>query len=333
MKGRHTLKRKQQKRKRRKTLRGGAKVSANNVKKEIAAVLAAQASGKGLNPTEQEVYNFLEDKAGAKDKVPPSLEFLNRTYYKDPKTLTGNSWSTELKAVLTNQTKTNQEKLTLFEQYKAELDKKVPLSKTVEFNKGKKLIAIGNRIQDLAAAAAAAGAPVTPINPDTHAGVVVKFSDGKALYTVGKDTKGKDLYGFPKGKIDFELIGGVSQKQTSNSAALRELKEETGFFVNGTQLQRATFDSAGKPTGVDPLSYTIRTITEERRTYPMGQQTVNAYYYIIEVNESSVAKGPNLSTLTENAMQENILRYEIQYQYDKNRYSPRQYNRFSKFRF
>ncbi len=325
--------RKQLRKRTSKTLRGGAKVNPNNVKREIANVQKAQTSGRALTPKEQEVYNFLQDKAGAKRAAPPSLEFLQRSYYNDPTALTGSSWSNALKAIVPNASMTLQNKKTLLQQYKTEVSKKSPLSKTVAYNLLKKTIAIDNRIQDLLKEEAAGAGAGAPMNPDTHAGVVVKFSDGKVLYTVGKDIKGNELYGFPKGHIDMKTIGGVAAKEDSRVAALRELEEETGFSVKGNQLQRKTFNAIGKATGDDPHMYTIQSMNEERRTYSMGSDTINAYYLILEVRERSSDQGPSLTPLTENAMHENIVRCEIQEQYDPSKAQPRRYNRFSQFRF
>jgi 8-oxo-dGTP pyrophosphatase MutT (NUDIX family) len=163
---------------------------------------------------------------------------------------------------------------------------------------------------------------------DTKAATVVRFSDGKVLYTVsGKPKK----YGFPKG--DIETLedppkSGKYRREGSKEAALRELMEETGFHRDNTFLKRTV-------NGVtDPKFYTILGEKEVRQTIKIGKDSVNCSYYILQLKEKSTDPGPDLSRLTANAVNEKIDAYEIVDQYDPSlRQQQRDYNQFSSFRF
>lgn len=177
-------------------------------------------------------------------------------------------------------------------------------------NEKKKRIAFQNRQKEfLEAAYIAAGGP--PII-DKRAGCVIVFSDRKALYTVTKD-QGVEKYGFPKGEIEFVLPNPADirtvTRENSVSAALRELREETGFQLSAIPV----------PTTLpQPFVATLR-----RLQYP-DVYTVKSvkyhrdnenYYLILYLQEASTATGPSLLPLTSNASNEKIIRYDIRDQF------------------
>ena len=250
---------------------------------------------------------------------PPHNNFLNWPY--NVTRANKKNWSTALKNYRNNTSITNQDKLNRIQSYYTKVSSQLPLS----YNFYKKKIALENRKKELL------GKAYQQILFDERAGCVIVFSDDKALYTVAKDT-GK--YGFPKGEIEFILpdptrIASVI-REDSVTAALRELKEETGFYLSAIPVPKDTIQPFAanlhrEVNGViDPKHYTVNSV----KKYTSKKKN---YYLILFLNESSTAPGPDISTLTPNAIQENITRYIIENQcVEKTKYK---YNAFSQIKF
>lgn len=245
---------------------------------------------------------------GAATAVPPDNAFVYRNYRPSPNTKP--TWGDLLKEYASSKAINTNTKLARLESYKAKL-----INDKIPDPEGKKRIAFGNRIKELlteklkeqqAAAAASGAAAASALPQDTKAGVVIRFSDGQALYVITES----GALGFPKGSIDMirHPATGAAYRETSREAALRELKEETGFEVQGSTLKRKEDPSQAFLPG----QYTITGIREERRVVqPKKGQTEKAYYLIFDVSEDSKVVEPDIKNRTPAAMKEKIQGYRI----------------------
>lgn len=271
---------------------------------------------------------------------PPADTFFHRVY--------NDSWKTNWKGYIDNSGIPIADRYTTLRRYETLLPPMglTPLQKKKKIqleNRRKDLLgeAYKNKLKAIVAAAAAnpldatlaaaavnAAATLANQTPDLRAGCVIVFSDRKAIYTVSKENN-NDKFGFPKGEIEYYLTDPLDiqsvERETSLAAALRELKEETGYYPSSipnptpvTQPFAATLHRLQFPE-----FYTIRSVK-----YQVSNQN---YYLIFFLDELSTYAGPPRIPLTQNAMNENIIRYEFRDQYTV----PTQhlFNHFSKISF
>jgi 8-oxo-dGTP pyrophosphatase MutT (NUDIX family) len=251
--------------------------------------------------------------------TPPNNAFLYEPY--------GDDWKKQITAYAKNTRITSKNRYNRLKKYNTNLKAKKGVNVTYNMGNNKQ-IQLDNRFENLFEQVyqAKVAAGTLKNNLDTRAGVVVKFADGFALYT---DISG--TLGFPKGKIDYVLqipndIASV-EKETSKEAALRELKEETGFYIDGPQLKREVNRT------ILPGNYTIKTINEDRKIVsPKSGQYENAYYYIIELKEKHTDPGPPLTPITPHARKEGVSSYKLSGQFGKPGAAPK-YNYFSIYAF
>lgn len=248
-----------------------------------------------------------KQRGGSQAPVPPENAFLLEPY--------NDVWKKAITNYTKNTTYTSKTRYDQLKKYNTNLKAKKAANQTFNAN-NKKQIQLDNRLRNLLEEIFQENvtAGLTSNNPDSKAGVVVKFSDGLALYTVIGN-----VLGFPKGEIEyvFRKPGDFTSvdKETSEEAALRELKEETGFFIDKTttpnQLKREVNGT------VLPGNYTIvNTREESKKISPKaGQPVIKVYYYILELKESSRDPGPALTPLTPNAIKEKITQYQISPQF------------------
>ena len=296
-----------------------------NTRANVGRAAAAPGAGNGsaapvgiaaaAPKTEEQIY--LEDAKKYENKVPPNNNFLKRSYYINPEATANGSpskWRNIMKNYVEKGKDSLQNKYNRLRTYKNTLaKKKAPNQDPMKTNRRKKNIAIDTRLQQLYSGVYDEKVKSGKLhkNEDTKAGVVLLFKDGKALYTVTQD----NTYGFPKGQVDFVLrkqndIESV-EKETSKEAALRELKEETGFYIDSTT------NTVKREVKGQTLSgqYTIDKIEYATKEHTVKTKKEKCYYLIIKLNENSDVKtGPSLDELTENAKKENIKEYKIEQQ-------------------
>lgn len=254
---------------------------------------------------------------------PPHNNFLAWPY---DTVQAGKKWGNALKNYKNAPGISLQNKLNRIHSYYQTIQSERPIT----FNFYKKAIGLMNRRKELLAAQYIANG--NPPIVDKKAGCVLVFADGYALYTV-VDDGGQEKFGFPKGEIEFLLPNPADirtvTRESSMLAALRELWEETGFYVglhpSLWPVPTPVFQPFAAPLHrlQYPETYTIRGLKE----YRAGGN----YYLVLFLNEPSVALGPPLVPLTSNAVQENIVRYSIRPQAT---YPTRnQFNDFSRIAF
>jgi 8-oxo-dGTP pyrophosphatase MutT (NUDIX family) len=273
----------------------------------------------------------------SKKKTPPppdpkrvcgTNEFLTDTLYVST-LIDGQEWNKAFKECIKK--KSVQDAFTVLNKY-ADLLKIKPWARGEDDFVSKKL-SVENRLHDVKVRAYLETKPKIKSFPTT-AGVVVVFSDGKALYTQTLDGK----YGFPKGKVEFELSDPTkiesAKPEDSVKAALRELEEEVGLHLSVDDAFLKTMSDASMDTYTPVYedvhlkqvgtSGFLKVTGYNKKQISHGKE--NLWFYLVLYVEKG-STDIDLTKLTANAIQEKIKSYSYEQQQDKsksfNEYSQR----------